>query len=175
MVPSRSTGDPLGLALLGVERGDVAHCAGQHVLQSLTRFAQGQDETLLLRAGRTEVGEGFVLEAVEESADSGGLGRGAAESALKAFVASEQGDVLGRIAADGLEEEEGLDELGLGEAALAGLEREVGGDEVGEPEGAEGAGGGEEAGVGAAHFAERSGIESEGGLVEEREACRQGF
>ena len=168
-------GDPLGLALPGVKRGDVAPRAGQHVLQSLAGFAQGQDEALLLGAGRPEVGKSFIVEAVEEGADGGGLGRGVAQTALAAFIARAQGDGLGMIAADGLEEEEGLDQLGLGEPALAGLEGEVGGDEVGEFEGAEGAGSGEEAGVGAAHFAEGRGVESEGSLVEDGEACGRGY
>ena len=67
-----------------------------------------------------------------------------------------------------------LDHLRLAEAATAATEWEVRSDEIREAEGAEGAGGGEGAGVRAGGLKEWIGIEMEGSFEQERDAGSHG-
>jgi hypothetical protein len=78
------------------------------------------------------------MEAIEEGAHGTDLWKGVAQAPAQAGIVLEEAEVLGAITAGGEEEEEGLDELGLGETAGALFEGEVGLDDLGELEGAEG-------------------------------------
>ena len=85
--------------------------------------------------------------------------------------ARENRQILGAIAPGDLEQEQGLHRLAGGQAALAGLELEVGVGQNGHPEAAQGAGGGQKAGVGRAHLLEGFGVQMEGRFGLEWQAC----
>lgn len=165
-------GDGEALAVLFVARGDALHAAGLDLLQGLDREAAGDDEAELLLAGRAQVFQLLVVEQFEEGPQGRGLGGAVAETAFEAAVGGEQRGVFGAVAADGLEHDDRLDELSLAEAAVTAAQAEAGVDEVGEAEGTESAGSGEGAGMGAGSFVERSGIEFEGSLGQQRESDR---
>ena len=84
----------------------------------------------------------------------------------------QQLDVLRAIPTDGLQKQEGFDELALGEPALAAFEGEVGGDQIRQPQRAEGARGGQQPGVAAGGFLEGAWINDEGRFVLDRNARR---
>ena len=77
--------------------------------------------------------------------------------------------VIGAVATDGLQHQDGLDHLGFAEAAAALAQLQMVRDQIREAKGAEYAGGGKSAGVRAGGFPEGSGIELEGGFGHERE------
>jgi len=104
------------------------------------------------------------VEARQEIPHGARCGQGEAQAARQAGVAFEEGKIIGTIPANDLEQEQRLDELGLGAAAVSGFEREVGLDQGGQVEAAQSAGGGEEAGVGRTHFGEGPGVKAEGRL-----------
>ena len=167
-------GDLHPLALLRVTLGDAPHQARLDLLQGANRVGAGKDETLLFLAGGPQSAHLLVVEALEEGAEGGDLGKLEAEATLQTGIGLEEGNVLGTFAADGLEENERFDELCLGEAAIALLEGEVGSDEIGQLEGAKGTRGCQESGAGAGHLLEGARVEVERGLGLDWEARGHG-
>src|ERR1035438_6641121 len=111
------------------------------------------------------------MEAVEEAPHGAGLGQGKAQTSLQTIVACQQGHVLGAIPTGGLEQDHAFNVLGIRATALTLLQLQVGGDQIGNPQGPKGAGGCQEAGVGAGHFVERPGVNFKGRLMLSRYAC----
>ena len=165
-------GDPQGLPLFAVELGGPLHHSGLDGLQALDRLAAGDDEGFLLLARGAAQFQFLIVEAVEKGPHGAGLGQLVAQPALEALVVRQQLDVLEAIAAHGLEQDERLDVLGLVAAAPALLEVEVGGHQAGNPQGAEGAGGGQEAGMGAGHLVQWTRVNHERRFVLSRYARR---
>jgi len=93
-----------------------------------------------------------------------------AKASGETLIVLKKGNVLGTVAAKGLEQNETLDHLALTETALTGLELDVGLDQTGQSEGTDGSGGGQQTGVGAAHFLQRTGVEGEGRFIERRDS-----
>jgi hypothetical protein len=69
-----------------------------------------------------------------------------------------------------LEQDHAFNVLGIGATALTLLKLQVGGDPIGNPQGPIGAGGCQQAGVGAGHLVERSWVNSKGRLMLSRYA-----
>ena len=116
-----------------------------------------------------------IVKAVQKGPQGRHLGQRKPQAPFQAGIPGQQLDVLRAVPADGLQEQEGFDELALGETALAAFEREIGGDQVGQMQRAEGAGGGQQAGVAAGGFLEGPGIDGEGRLVLDWNARRHGL
>jgi hypothetical protein len=114
------------------------------------------------------------MEAMEKRAHGSGFGQGKAQTAFQTIIARQQRHILGTIPTGGLEQDDAFDVLGVGATALALLEFKVGGDQVGNFQGPQGARGGQQAGVSAGHFVQRTRVDFEGRLMLSWYARRHG-
>ena len=167
--------DPQGRLPLGVELGNPAHHARLHRLQSLHRRTAGHHETLLhlpLGAGPFQ---GLIVKALEKTSHRADLGELETQAPFQAGIAPQQLHILGAIAAGRLQQDHRFNVLGLVKTALALLELEMGGDETRDAQRAEGAGGGQQSGVGAGHLVQGTGVDFEGRLILSGDACRHKY
>ena len=157
-------GDPLRLALLRVPLGHPPHRSGLDILQPLHRLAAGHDEALLLLPRRPQRLQLLIMEAVQEPAQRGGLGGPIPQAPFQTGILRQERNVLGAVPANGLEQEDRFDHLGLVKAALALAQPQVGGNQVGQAQGTKDPGGGQGAGVGTGGLLQGAGVQDKGGL-----------
>src|ERR1035437_2926408 len=102
------------------------------------------------------------------------LGGTIAQTPCQAVVPSQQMHVFGAFPADGLEQGNAFDELGLGKAALAFAQGQIGTDQSGQAQSAVNVRNAQETGVRAGRLAQRPLIQDEGRLVQQRQTRRHG-
>src|SRR5713101_8227274 len=111
-------GDGQLLTFLGIKFSDASHYSCLHLLESLHRLTAGQDKALLYLSFGPQRRQRLIVKTVQEGTQRRDFGNSKTQASFQADISSQDFNVFGTISADGLQEDQGLDELAFGETTL---------------------------------------------------------